>query len=139
MKRFLTIALAILLLMSNMGFTVATHFCGGQAVMSGLRLGGGDWDCGMVHEASDHREDDRNCTRLAEEACCKNQHQTIQTDNTLSTDFPAPQFHASAVGIAVFPLPYFERFTVLEAEPFRIDPPPLPERDVQVLFQTFLI
>lgn len=124
MKRFLTIVMAILLLMSSMGFTVATHFCGGHAVMSGLRLGGGDWDCGMVQEEIDHSDDDRNCTRLTEESCCKNRNQAIQTDNTLSTDFPAPQFHASVAEFVVSPLRYFEQFTVLEAEPFRIDPPP---------------
>ena len=124
MKRLLTIALAFLLLMSNMGFTFATHLCGGEVVKSGLRLGGGDWDCGMKYEVTEHHNTDHQCTRLTEEPCCKNLHQTIQSDNTLFNDLPAPQFHAPAVEPVVLLLPYFEHFTELEAAPFRIDPPP---------------
>ena len=139
MKRLLTIALAFLLLMSNMGFTLATHLCGGEAVKSGLRLGGGDWDCGMKYEVTRLHDTGHRCTRLTEEPCCKNLHQTIQSDNTLSNDLLAPQFHVPAVESVVFSLPYFEHFTVIEAAPFRIDPPPLPARDVQLFFQVFLI
>ncbi|WP_373511205.1 hypothetical protein [Persicitalea sp.] len=139
MKKILTIALAFLLMMSNMGFTVATHFCGGHAVKSGLRLGGGDWDCGMNTKSAEYQVSQTNCTSITAEPCCENMHQHIQTDDNQPTDLPAPQFHAPIGEPVVFSFLYLESSTAQEIAPRRIDPPPLLKRDVQVLFQTFLI
>lgn len=125
--------------MSNLGLTVATHYCGGHAVRSGLLLSGGDFDCGMMDDGTVYRDTSAQRTHFAAEHCCKNLHQTLQTDNTLQTDLPAPEFHAPVAEPAVYAFHYHEPVTALEIAPFRIDLPPLFERDVQVLFQTFLI
>lgn len=140
MKRLVAISLAIIILMSNLGLTVATHYCGGHAVESGLLMGGGDFDCGMEGGDTEHRVVDENCAHFTAESCCENLHQTIQTDNTLQIDLPAPEFHAPTVAeFVVYSFLFFEPVTAGEIAPFRIFPPPLPGRDVQILFQTFLI
>lgn len=139
MKRLVSISLAIIFLMSNLGLTVATHYCGGHAVDSGLLMGGGDLDCGMKGDKLDYQDIDEKCTLFAAEPCCENLHQTLQTDNTLQTDLPAPEFYAPVVEFVANVFHYFEPITALGIAPFRIDQPPLPERDIQILFQTFLI
>lgn len=139
MKRFVAISLAIIIMMSNLGLTVATHYCGGHAVESGLQLGGGDLDCGMKDGGTEYQAANENCAHFTAEHCCENLHQTLQTDNTLQIDLPAPEFHAPVAEPAVYAFHYYEPVTALEIAPFRIDPPPIFERDIQVLFQTFLI
>ncbi len=139
MKRIVAISLAIILLMSNLGLTVATHYCGGHAVRSGLLLGGGDFDCGMMDVGTDYRDTSAKYTHFAAEHCCKNLHQTLQTDNNLQTDLSVPEFHAPVTVLAPYAFHYFEPVTAVEIAPFRIDPPPLSERDIQILFQIFLI
>ncbi len=126
-------------MMSNLGLTVATHYCGGHAVESGLLMGGGNLDCGMKDGGTEYQAANETCAHFTAEPCCANLHQTLQTDNNLQTDLPAPKFQAPIAGFVVDYFHFVEPVTALEIAPFRIDPPPLPERDVQILFQTFLI
>jgi hypothetical protein len=52
MKRFATILLAFVLLISGMHFSVATHFCGGKVAAVKISLSGIKAGCGMVSDAS---------------------------------------------------------------------------------------
>jgi hypothetical protein len=71
--------------------------------------------------------------------CCENQHQVIQTDDIAktqpSTSVVNPFFFAAFVQVFIQPLFFVDKGQSLYPE----YPPPFFERDVQVLFQTFLI
>ncbi len=47
MKKILAISLALIMLSTNTGLSMATHYCGGLAVKSQLVLGHESLDCGM--------------------------------------------------------------------------------------------
>ncbi len=139
MKKIISISLSLILLLGNMGFSVATHFCGGHAVKR-LQAGGGTFECGMKESGDRVVVCEREGIHFNTSKCCDNLQQIVQTDDTcpldvvslaasdspdvsptFSFDFPSYLPHAQSRALFYYP------------------PPPLPEKDRQVLFQTFLI
>ena len=47
LKKIISISLALILITSNVGFTLGTHICGGFAVINELMIGHNNLDCGM--------------------------------------------------------------------------------------------
>ncbi len=122
---------------SNIGFTMNTHFCGGKVVETSFSIGFHNPDCGMEDMDCDFIPSTEK--QLKQKPCCENQHHLVQGDETtnillsdsnISSLFLITFFHSfidpiSVNDEAILNTPYF--------------PPPLPEKDIQVLFQTFLI
>ncbi len=140
-KKIIAISLLLILLLSNVGLSVATHYCGGHAVKSGLSLGGSALDCGMSERSAASPECDRSGNHLKPERCCENYRQVLQTDDNHS-----PDVISAVLDIAFGLVPHHYDFLSKklfsrEKSPkaFFYPPPPLPARDVQVLFQSFLI
>lgn len=89
---------------------------------------------------------DNSCERkpskehqLTQKPCCENQHQVLLLDENATTQFASvnsnPVFVAAFVHVFVRPL-----FLADQALTTFVDySPPLPDKDIQVLFQTFLI
>lgn len=128
-----------MLLLSNTGYTMATHYCGGEAVESKLMLIKHNLDCGMPDMEQECEEDMPNGHQLSPKPCCQNEYQTFQVDDTFKTQVieVAPNF--------VFVAAFVQRFilhTLYKSDTFpkyTDYTPPLPEQDIQVLFQSFLI
>ena len=137
MKKLIAIFLGLILLVSNMGVALATHYCGGSAVKSKLAVGISDLDCGMAMADCNYIPG-KNLI-LNSQSCCENHYQIFQTDDHLSSAMlqinHIEDFHfnilSSPLNITYFP----------EAEITRYNnhSPPYPEKSIQVLFQTFLI
>jgi hypothetical protein len=66
MKNLLTIPLALLILLSGMHFTIATHYCGGKIAATKVSLSGKEASCGMI---SMHRSEDSGVTQLSRHCC----------------------------------------------------------------------
>jgi hypothetical protein len=125
---------------SNVGFSINTHFCGGIAVKSSLSVGLHNPDCGMSKM-------DGACEStlpLDEEIvkskpCCENQHQLIQLDE--NAELKSLSFGLNPVFFVAF-VQFFVHSILF---PFQnliqnaYYPPPIPDKDIQILFQTFLI
>jgi hypothetical protein len=141
MKKFFSVLLAIILVSSQMSFTIGTHFCGGKAIETKLILGETNLGCEMTEMNSYcelHQSPDTNKLILKNIPCCDNEFKTIQpTDeyikeaDTQVIDFVFTiTFIYTQLKLNFFPKP-IQKFNSKNISP--------PEKDIQILFQTFLI
>lgn len=142
MKQIFSILLSFILLASHMNLTMGTHFCGGEAVETKVLLGETHLGCEMMDlvepcDGSEHSN--QNQVRFNNVPCCQNEFQTIQgtadfvkeaTQTFFNVDF-AVAFLYTSLNLDLFPKSSHQVYTEYIS-------PPL-EKDISVLFQTFLI
>jgi hypothetical protein len=138
-KKVISISLALLMLVSNVGFTLNTHFCGGEAVETSFSIGLHNPDCGMPDMDRDCETIPSTEEQVKSKPCCENQHQLIQLDENadlqaFSTEVN-PTFFVAFVHSFVQPILFADQAFVHNT----YYSPPIPDKDIQVLFQTFLI
>ena len=139
MKRLIALFLAFLLLTSNIGFAMATHFCGGHAVKSKLAIGMIDLDCGMAQMDTECENKPPKGITIKSEPCCNNDYQSLQTDDDYTSGLVHVKLHPDFV--TAF-MPSFFNVSVLPEKTknlFSCHSPPPSGKNIQVLFQTFLI
>jgi hypothetical protein len=122
--------------------TLGTHFCGGVAIETKIILGETHLGCGMMdmEEPCDNSEHtSNNQVSFNNVPCCQNEFHTIQgtadfvkeaTQTVFNVDF-AVAFLYTSLNLDLFPKSTHQVYTEYIS-------PPL-EKDISVLFQTFLI
>ena len=85
MKKLLAIPLALLILLSGMHFTIATHYCGGKIAATKVSLSGKEASCGMI---SDHRSYNSGETQISSK-CCDDEKAVYKIDS----DYSFSAFH----------------------------------------------
>jgi len=80
MKKFFTIPLALLILLSGMHLTIATHLCGGKIAATMISITGKEASCGMVHDTKSKASSE---TSIASK-CCENKFSVYSVDNNYS-------------------------------------------------------
>lgn len=131
----MAISLALLVLLSNIGLAINTHFCGGEAIETTFSLGLRNPDCNMMQSCEKKTSEDDQFETMP---CCNNQHQVIETDEMAKTQAQSsfnPAVFTVLTQILRQPLLIVDEGQTQHSE----YPPPFFERDIQVLFQTFLI
>ncbi|MBE0655307.1 MAG: hypothetical protein IH594_16015 [Bacteroidales bacterium] len=125
-----------------MSFIIGTHFCGGEAIETKIMLGKTHLGCGMMDidlSCEDSGKTGNHPVRFNNLPCCENEFQIIQVTeefvkdailDSFNVDFAAA-FLATLLNGDLIPNSTIQFYT-------DYSPPPL-EKDVQVLFQTFLI
>ncbi|MDZ7613763.1 MAG: hypothetical protein U5K51_08755 [Flavobacteriaceae bacterium] len=81
MKKVVAIFFTIILLFSNLGFAVGTHYCGGEAVMSKFLLGETALSCGMAAMESDCDSDHGDGLSFSRSGCCENEYRSFLVDD----------------------------------------------------------
>ena len=142
MKKLLSIFFASIMLFSNMGFSIASHYCQGQLVNTQLVHGTDNLGCCMAQMDNQLPEDCKSPDiqkSVKKKGCCENEYQSLDIDDNFSSKQVLSK--ATPQLIAVFIYVYFQ----LNSSDSDIDfaysdysPPPL-EQDIQVLYQTFLL
>ena len=139
MKSIVSLSLAILLLVAHVGFSMNTHFCGGEAVETSFSIGLHNPDCGMDNMDEACETNPPIEEQIMPQPCCTNQHQLMQLDEnadiqtlTITTHFV---FLAAFIAVFVQPVIITDQ-TFTQYINYRAS---LPDKDIQVLFQTFLI
>jgi hypothetical protein len=141
LKKIISISLALILLVSNVGFTLGTHVCGGFAVISELMIGHNNLDCGMSSmdtETEVGAEPDADI-HFESTPCCENDFQTLQTDNNFNSEVNNFNLNQTFVIAFVHTLLDNTLYPETPLSDYSNYSPPIPENDVQSLFQTFLI
>lgn len=139
MKRFFSILLSIVLMASHLGLASVTHFCGGEAVETKITvMGETHLGCSMP-EMEETCESNTNAVHFDNVPCCENEYQTIKVTDEFVKDATQVYFNidfAAAFIYTTINLRLFPKST----HRFYIEykSPPL-EKDIQMLFQTFLI
>ncbi len=139
MDRLVSIVLIFVLLASHINLTIGTHFCGGEAVMSKLMIGHEPLSCGMASMDEPCDESGNQDLSFANPPCCQNHYQTFKaTDDFIKATEKINQYSDLLVAlvytivntdiISQSSKHFYADFTL----------PPL-EKNIQVLFQTFII
>lgn len=128
------------MLASNMGFSMNIHFCGGRAVKTSFTLGLHNLDCGMaMMEEGCDAEPTSNDTQVKAKPCCENQHRILQLDE--NADIKSATVNTNTVFLVAFFQAFIQALVFADQKLVHNSDysPPLPDKDIQVLFQTFLI
>ena len=83
MKRFLSIALGLLILFFQLGLSFSIHYCGGKAVSYKVSLGTDSPDCGMEKTATGCKTLGGQ-TNYNKSSCCKNKTITPSLTETVN-------------------------------------------------------
>lgn len=136
MKKLLAISLALVVMTSNIGLAMVTHYCGGQAVASQIVIGQGTLGCGMSNMQM--RTEQKNSEIEYESSgCCEDHYQSFEIEDeynllqlSINLDFVASFVHSflDLVILSEEEHPQYAQYS-----------PPLIFRDIPVLNQTFII
>ncbi|MDO8929239.1 MAG: hypothetical protein Q7W54_09655 [Bacteroidota bacterium] len=100
MKKILSILFALLIILSGMHLSIATHLCGGEIAASKVSFSGGPASCGMEVPGG-------NCSSQGSELdsnCCKNKVSVFAVDSNYAPSFT--EFNSFSQNILqVFVLP----------------------------------
>ena len=142
LRKIFYIVMAFVLVASNLGLTLSTHYCQGEALESQINLTPVDLGCGMTDMVNscalplEHHDDETHIDNIP---CCENEYQTIQptedfiqetTPITFNVDFAIALVYTT-LNLDLFPNSTQHFYTAYHSPPI--------EKDIQVLFQTFLI
>jgi len=142
MKQILSILMSFILLSSHVNLTLGTHFCGGDAVETKILFGESHLGCGMMDKeesCSDSEPTNNDQVSFDKAPCCKNEFHTIQSTDDFVKDAAQIVFNidfAVAFLYTALNLDLLSKGTQQFYKEY-ISPPL--EKDIQVLFQTFLI
>lgn len=109
MKKYLTIPVAMLILLSGMHFTVATHFCGGEIASTKISVTGKLASCGMT---SDEKSKTSSETSFASN-CCEDEIAVYSVDS----DYTTSQFHAAEITLTILHGSYIPEFSFHSISP----------------------
>ena len=137
MKRVLAISLALILLTSNIGLAMATHFCSGEAVKTEIVLGHGHLDCGM--SGMDRGAEPNTEKGPKSKNCCENDYQTIEIEDDYHSSFAPLLFNLDFVVALAHTFLNIAPVAETEKSPYAHYSPPLLLRDLSVLNQVFII
>ncbi|WPR77138.1 HYC_CC_PP family protein [Algoriphagus sp. NG3] len=138
MKKQISIALALLLMFSNIGMAKSTHLCMGSEMMAEFGIAIKHLDCGM---GDPHKEESSDSERSVDPIdCCQNQFELVQNDN--DQNLKVLQIDAAQlIFIAAFTQSFIFRIAPAsddwQPQPYLI--PPAVKKNLIVLFQSFLI
>ncbi len=141
MKQIFSILFSFILLASHINLTMGTHLCGGETVESKIMFGETHLGCGMaeMEDPCDNSEYTNNDQVSFDKfPCCANEFQTIQSTDefikdaqtTINVDF-AVEYIYSTLNLDLLTKTTNQFHTEYNS--------PSIEKDIQVLFQTFLI
>jgi hypothetical protein len=132
-----------------MYLTIGTHFCGGEAVETKILFGETHLGCEMPDMAETCDIPGESCDvshgHLAQDiyfdkvTCCENVYQTFQVTNEFVNDVTPPFLHVNVAVAFIYTTLNLDLFSKSTPQFYtEYNPPPL-EKDLLILFQTFLI
>ncbi len=136
MKRIIAISFALLILMSTVGFTFTAHQCGGKVHNKSLSIGANVLSCGMEIKALDLCNP---TSEVFDDDCCQNVSQEFKITDQFQPATADLEFNMAIV------IAFLDTYISLvsneknECDKYLNYQPPLPDRDIPVLIQSFLI
>ena len=133
-KNITSLFLAFLVLFSTMSLTINEHYCGD--VLVDVTVYSNANTCGMDMHSSEKNSQEL----ITKKECCNDEHIVKEGQNELNISTNSLSFDQQLF-VASFIYSYVNLFEGLDNKtiPFRDYSPPLIDKDIQVLYQTFLI
>jgi len=143
LRKISHIMMALVPLVANMGLTISTHYCQGETVESQINVLPADLGCGMSdmeNACALPVEHHGHHTHIDNSPCCENEIETIQIADDFVKDAAQITFNTDFAVAFIYSALNFDLFTNTTQKNFKLyHSPPRIEKDIQVLFQTFLI
>ena len=127
------------MLTTNMGFAIATHYCGGLAVESKVVFGHEALDCGMANMDKDCETPPLEGMHLSKKPCCENKYQSIDTEDDFKPTIVQSMVSVEFVAAFVITFLHLPISSTNEEPQYANYSPPLIDQDIPVLHQVFLI
>ena len=135
MKRLLSISLAFLLLLSNMGLSIASHYCGGHKVLSELVIGSKKLNCGMKAMVC---KNNNHAPSIQKKHCCDNELLSLDSKDNFNSNLH--QLDVNAPFLIAFVYSYLQfHFPTKEKGHLPVYSPPVLKIDRLVMFHSFLL
>ena len=134
LKKIASILLALFFLVSSSHLSFATHFCGGKAFKHALLFSPSDLGCGM-----ENGKDDCDKTTKIDNDCCKNQSILISIKDNFQSSSSKINAEQHFIFVTIATILFSVTTTEQQVILFQDYHPPLPDKDIPVLFQSFLI
>lgn len=141
MNRIVSILLIGLLLISKVGFSISTHFCGGNAVAQEIVIGNTHVGCGMDMDDAFISPESSHESQIYNMPCCDDEVQQLTVDQeNSSSSINVPLASAFNANIPFsFTLPAPIQVADVKMMAFYNTPPLLQQRGFQELYQVYLI
>lgn len=141
MKQVFAIFLTLLMLTTNVGISLATHYCGGKAVKSSVSFTQNYLECGMTVQDEQACEKIPETDSIKQEKCCKNTFSTFSIEDDFNNSTPASLTFDDIKLEATFVFSFVQNYFFIqeEAKVFSASSPPLIKQDKTILYQVFLI
>ncbi len=137
MKRIIAIFFAVILLVSNVGLTYATHFCMGIPVENQLMLGQHSLDCGMPDMDVPCGNSENDQEKFNREHCCDNHFQTLQVEDPYKSDIQKVDLNVQFIAAFVYSYFLFTNYSDGNQLFSEYQSPSPPDQDLLVLNQVF--
>lgn len=146
LHRITAISMALLMLLSSTGFSMDMHYC--QDQLKGISLIGKAKSCHDRQETPPCHKTKKTChhteenlSQAEQDNCCHNETVVIEKSDLDATPTQiATSQDIQLDFVAAFIAVYVFNYSVHAVfQPYAKYKPPLPDRDIQVLYQTFLI
>ena len=134
MKSIISILLAIVFFISSTGFTMVSHICGGKIHKQSINFVAEDLKCGMENSEEKPCEDN-----TIKDDCCRNEFQNFKITDEFQTSTYDVKLNVQF--FVAFVSSYIKLFTIENNNysKYLNYHPPLPDKDISVLIQSFLI
>jgi len=134
LKNITSLFLAFLVLFSTMSLTINEHYCGD--VLVDITVFTNANSCGMDM----HSSETNSQNIITKNQCCNNEHIVKKGQDELNISTNSLSFDQQLF-VASFIYSYINLFEGLDNKiaPFKDYSPPIVNKDIQVLYQTFLI
>ncbi len=128
------------MLAPNFGFSIKTHYCGGEAVKKKISLANEDLDCGMesLTEGECFHEINSEFSNISPKPCCEDQHESLRMDVDLNSSISS---HTST-NLVYAVLLFVSKTNFSDRQDIDLKflyTPPLPLPELTVLLQRFII
>jgi len=138
LKKVISVVLTLLMLISTSSIGYAQHFCGDYLAKATISIGHTHLNCGMEKHEPDCETEDVQA-EISRKSCCKNNISKIEIDENYNGSNLEVKLNTTFV--AAFIITHINLLFEEDgrSNQFTDYKPPLPDIDVQVLYQTFLI
>ena len=141
LKKFISISLVFVILFSQFGLAVGTHYCEGLFVKTKLMIGHAHLDCDDMSMGDMAKDCDRKSgpeTHLDKKSCCENEYLSIDVENEFKLSIEQRAINLDFV--AILAISYIDLFSADQEKPqYSAYNPPLVTKDISILHQVFLI
>ncbi|MBL4623920.1 MAG: hypothetical protein JKY42_02080 [Flavobacteriales bacterium] len=134
MKGLFSVILSLVILVTTSGFTLSSHICGGHRVKTVIAMTQADVSCGMEEAISTCDSSEAEMKGI----CCQNEIIKIQLDEEYEQQVNTA-VSVQFLKVLVSSYLYLFNNNTANIDFYKDYSPPLPDKDIPVLFQTFLI